>query len=54
MRRFSGYRLCAGLLLLATQLVGCGSTATNPDTAGSGSGVTVYGTGDAGAARTKR
>lgn len=53
MRRFSGIGVCAALWLAATQLVGCGATVTNPDTAGSGSGVTVYGTVDAGVGRVK-
>ena len=53
MRRFSGCGLCAVLLLVAAQLVGCANTTVrNPDTAGSGSGVTVYGTVDAGVGRT--
>lgn len=40
---------CAALALAA-----CGGPVHNPDTAGSGSSVTVYGTADAGIGRTKR
>ena len=44
---------CAGLLAAALSLAGCGATPHNPDTAGA-SGVTVYGTADAGVGRVRR
>jgi hypothetical protein len=44
---------CAGLLAAALSLAGCGATPHNPDTAGA-SGVTVYGTADAGIGRVRK
>lgn len=44
---------CVGLLAAALSLVGCGATPRNPDTAGA-SGVTVYGTADAGIGRVRK
>ena len=43
----------AGLLAAALSLAGCGATPHNPDTAGA-SGVTVYGTADAGIGRVRK
>ncbi|QTD45558.1 hypothetical protein [Ottowia testudinis] len=45
---------CAGLLAAALSLAGCGATPHNPDTAGATSGVTVYGTVDAGVGRVRK
>ncbi|HOB67535.1 MULTISPECIES: hypothetical protein [unclassified Ottowia] len=44
---------CAGLWAAALALTGCGATPRNPDTAGA-SGVTVYGTVDAGVGRVRQ
>ena len=44
----------AGLLAAALSLAGCGATPRNPDTAGATSGVTVYGTVDAGVGRVRQ
>lgn len=43
----------AGLLAAAWALAGCGATPRNPDTTGATSGVTVYGTVDAGVGRVR-
>lgn len=45
--------LAGAALLGALQLAGCGAAPRNPDTAGAASGVTVYGTVDAGVGRTR-
>lgn len=51
--RLGAGAVCAALLGLA--LAGCaGTTVSNPDTAGATSGVTVYGTVDAGIGKSKR
>ena len=53
-RHSAALRWLAALGCLAT-LAGCsGVPVSNPDTAGSGSSVSVYGTVDAGVGRTKR
>ena len=44
---------CAGLWAAALALTGCGATPRNPDTAGA-SGVTIYGTVDAGVGRVRQ
>ncbi len=53
MRFIRSFLAGAGLLAAAWALAGCGATPHNPDTAGTGSGVTVYGTVDAGVGRVR-
>ena len=53
MRSIRSLLACAGVLAAAMSLTACGATPHNPETAGA-SGVTVYGTADAGVGRTRR
>jgi len=53
MRSIRLFLTCTGLLAAVWSLAGCGATPHNPDTAGA-SGVTVYGTADAGVGRVRR
>ena len=53
-RRGAALRWLAALGCLATLAACSGVPVSNPDTAGSGSSVSVYGTVDAGLGRTKR
>ena len=53
MRFIRSFITGAGLLAAALSLAGCGATPHNPDTAGA-SGVTVYGTADAGIGRVRK
>lgn len=54
MRRICPLILCASVLAAALSLAGCGAATRNPDTAGATSGVTVYGTVDAGLGRVRQ
>ena len=53
MRSIRLFLTCTGLLAAGWSLAGCGATPHNPDTAGA-SGVTVYGTADAGIGRVRK
>ena len=53
MRSIRLFLTCTGLLAAVWSLTGCGATPHNPDTAGA-SGVTVYGTADAGIGRVRK
>ena len=53
MRSIRLFLTCAGQRPDGGQQAGCGATPHNPDTAGA-SGVTVYGTADAGVGRVRR